>query len=87
MSWIPFWVVSRSDSAANRRGIQLSTAMLASTRGPSMKPACAATTSRIPSENSVTTDSTRPPGSGAVMVSTSTAFSVLPGTGVMCHSR
>ncbi len=87
MSTIPFCVVSRSDSAANRRGIQLSTAMLASTRGPSMKPACAATTSRMPSENSVTTARIFPPGSGAVMVSTSTAFSVLPGTGVMCQSR
>ena len=51
MSTMPLCVVSRSESAAKRCGIQESTAMLAITRGPSTKPACAATTSSTPSEN------------------------------------
>ena len=38
----PFCMLSRSLSAAKRCGSQESTAMLAMTRGPSTKPACAA---------------------------------------------
>src|SRR5262245_56189748 len=50
---IPLCVVSRSDKLENQWGTQESSAMLANTRGPSMKPACAATTRRAPSENIV----------------------------------
>ena len=84
---IPLWVVRRSDSAAKRRGTHESTAMFASTRGPSMKPAWAATTSNTPSEIMVTTTSTRPSGRCAVSRSARSAFIVLPATGVTCHSR
>ena len=38
----PFCMLRRSESAAKRWGSHESTAMLAMTRGPSTKPACAA---------------------------------------------
>ena len=49
----PFCMVSRSDSAAKLRGSQESMAMFAMTLGPPVKPDCAATTSKAPSERMV----------------------------------
>jgi hypothetical protein len=54
MMRMPLRIVSRSEKSAKRRGIQESTAMLAITRGASMKPAWAATKRRAPSERIVT---------------------------------
>src|SRR5437899_1573836 len=51
----PSCVTSLSDKSAKRVGTQKSIAMLASTRGPSRKPACAATTRSAASETRVTT--------------------------------
>ena len=84
---MPFWVVSRSLSAENPCGTQESTAMLASTRGPSRNPAWAATTSSAASENRVSTRKTEPNGRPATSASTSTAFIVLPGAGSIRNSR
>ena len=52
MSSTPFLMVSRSESAESACGSQESVAMLAMTRGPSRKPACAATKSSAPSLSS-----------------------------------
>ena len=56
MSSTPSFVVRRSDSDAKRCGSHESTAMLAMTRGPSMKPVCAATNRSAPSDASVDVD-------------------------------
>ncbi len=56
MSSTPFCIVSRSESCANRCGSHESVAMLAITRGPSMKPACAATKRSAASATSVSDD-------------------------------
>ncbi len=61
--------------------------MLARTRGPSMKPAWAATTSSAPSENSVSTTRRWASGKPAATFSTSTALLVFPTTDVTSHSR
>ena len=61
--------------------------MLARTRGPSMKPAWAATTSRPPSESSVAITKAPPKGIPATSFSTSTAFIVLPSTALTSQSR
>ena len=87
ISMMPLRVVRRSESALKRCGIQLSIAMLERTRGPSMNPACAATTRSAPSEISVTTRKTPPNGSAPTIRSTSTAFIVLPGVGTTCQRR
>ena len=59
---MPFAVVSRSESDAKRRGSHESTAMLDMTRGPSMKPACAATSSSAPSDASTSKTKILPSG-------------------------
>ena len=87
MSRMPFRVVSRSESEAKRCGTQLSTAMLESTRGPSRKPVCAATTSRAAAANRVATTRAFENGKGCSTASASTAFIVLPGTGTTCQRR
>ena len=48
ISQMPLLVTRRSDSCANRRGAQESTAMFARMRGPSRKPVCAATKRMAP---------------------------------------
>ena len=60
MSMMPLRIVSRSDSAEKRCGSHESTAMFAMTRGPSRKPACAATNSSAPSLSSATTTNACP---------------------------
>ena len=57
---MPLRIVSRPEKSAKRRGIQESTAMLAMTRGASMKPACEATRRRAPSDRIVTRARTLP---------------------------
>ena len=80
-------VVSRSDSAAKRCGTQESTAMLASTRGPSVNPACAATTSSIASEKSVSTTSSVPERKTAGQPVDQDRVHRLARAGATCQSR
>ena len=84
MSTIPLLVVSRSERAAKRCGTHESFAMLANTRGPSRKPACAATTSSAPSATSVAQTKAWPSGDSPAKRDASTAFIVSPGT---CSTR
>ena len=60
----PFCIVRRSESALNRWGRNESWARFAITRGPAMKPACAATKSSSASEAMVTTTYQWPNGMG-----------------------
>lgn len=88
----PFCIVSRSESAAKRCGSHESTAMFAITRGPSTKPACAATKSSAPSVTSVTTESPAPTRTPPSVQwpntrSRSTAFMVIPSRAVAPASR
>ena len=89
MSRMPFCVTRRSESRAKRAGSQRSMAMLDSTRGPSTKPACAATKRSSASETRVT--STKPPPrfwpQPSVTAAKSTALSVLPSCGRTEKSR
>ena len=82
MSSTPFCVTSRSLKVAKRVGIQRSTAMLASTRGPPKKPVCAAMSSSAPDDAiaAMTNPLETSGGQSAVIFSNSTAFSVLPST-------
>ena len=84
MSSTPFCVTSRSLNVANRVGIQRSTAMLASTRGPPKNPVCAAMNSSAADEAiaAMTNPCASSGGQAAVIFSNSTAFRVLPSTGV-----
>jgi hypothetical protein len=89
---MPLRMVSRSDSAENRCGSHESTAMFAITRGPSRKPACAATNSSVPSLISAMMTKAFPtcrPASdqSPATRSSRTAFMVLPSTGRHCHRR
>src|SRR5215831_492374 len=81
ISVTPSFIVSRSERWANWWGSQESVAMLAITRGPSMKPVCAATNSSAVSAASVSTMNQRPSGSPSTLKPsakrlTSTAFIV-----------
>src|SRR5438552_428807 len=58
----PLRIVSRSESAEKRCGRYESVAMLAMTRGPSRKPACAATKRSAPSETSAVITNVGPKG-------------------------
>ena len=92
MSQTPSRMVSRSESWAKRCGSQESMAMLDMTRGPSMKPAWAATKSRAASATRVTTRKpwptwTPPTFHDAVNRSSSTALRVLPSSGTAWKSR
>ncbi len=77
----PFWVVRRSERAQNRWGNQESTAMVAMTRGPAMRPAWAATTRRRASDTSTRKMKTPPKGRPSAMRSARTAFIVFPSSG------
>ncbi len=81
MRTTPFCMVSRSESDEKRLGSHESMAMFAMTRGPSMKPACAATRSRAPSEKIVTTASALPRGQWPNMAPARMALRVLPSVG------
>ena len=59
MTRIPFCVTSRSERRLKRCGTHESIAMFARTRGPSRKPACAATKRSAPSAMSVSEDERR----------------------------
>ena len=88
----PFCMVRRELRAPKRCGSQESCAMFAITRGPSMKPACAATNSSRASEVSVMTTKPLPTGIPARLqlpasLSASTAFIVFPGSGCTSMSR
>ena len=65
MRRIPFLITSRSLSRLNWLGSHRSSDMLASTRGPSRKPVCAATKRSTASETSVTSTKTYPGGAPA----------------------
>src|SRR6266516_4521207 len=58
ISSTPYDIVSRSESWLKRCGMYESTAMFAITRGPSMNPACPATTSSSASDSSETKTNT-----------------------------
>ena len=92
MSSTPDCVTSRSESDANRCGSQLSVAMLDITRGPSRKPAWAATKSSAASTASVPVTNQRPTGSPPALqcpakFSSRTAFMVFPSTGATRKRR
>ena len=92
MSRTPSCMVSRSESWAKRCGSQESWAMLDMTRGPSMKPAWAATKSSRASETSVTTTKAWPAGrpkgvQPEAKRSSRTAFMVFPSSGAAWKSR
>src|SRR5437870_5585587 len=92
MSSTPFCIVRRSDSWAKRCGSQESVDMFAMTRGPSMKPACAATKSRHASDASVTRTNWAPTAQLPTRKSPAnwlarTAFMVRPASGVACTRR
>ena len=92
MSTTPLAVVRRAESEANRRGSHESTAMFDITRGPSMKPACAATRSRAASEASTRKTKILPRGRPKsrqlpAKASTRTPFKVLPSAGATLKSR
>ena len=61
--------------------------MLASTRGPSTNPACAATMSSAPSDASVATTKPCPAHEPPAKARASTAFMVRPSTCRTFHSR
>ena len=63
ISSTPFCMVRRSESALSRWGKYESCARFAITRGPAMKPACAATNSSRASDASVATTNQSPRGS------------------------
>ena len=77
----PFCMVRRSESDEKRLGSHESIAMFAMTRGPSMKPAWAATRSSAPSERIVTRARTLPRGQCANMAPARMALSVFPSAG------
>jgi|GEM_PF-4908005 len=81
MSRMPFWVTSRSLRKAKRVGTQRSRAMLDRTRGPSRKPAWAAT-NRMAASDTSTKETMIPPAAPQerVTVPRNTAFRVLPGS-------
>jgi hypothetical protein len=92
MSRTPDWVTSRSDSEEKRCGSQLSMAMFDITRGPSRKPACAATNRSAASVARVPTTNQRPTGKPPMLqapakASSSTAFIVFPSTGATRKRR
>ena len=85
MNRMPFWTTSRSDRCMKRLGTQESMAMLPRTRGPSMKPVCAATKRMAPSDTRMIPRSQTPSGKPPIFqvpmsVSRSEAFRVLPAT-------
>ena len=92
MTTTPFFVTSRSERLAKPWGIQLSSAMLESTRGPSMNPVWAATKRSAPSLTRVRTTSHAPTCQVPTVheektCSRRTAFIVLPSAGAACHRR
>ena len=85
MNRMPFWTTRRSERCMNRLGTQESMAMLPRTRGPSMKPVCAATKRMAPSDTRMIPSSQTPSGKPPIFqvpmsVSRSEAFRVLPAT-------
>ena len=60
MSQMPFFVTSRSESCAKRRGTQESTAMLARTRGPAEEAGLGGDEEQAPAETSVSATRTGP---------------------------
>ena len=93
MSITPLRIVSRSESAAKRCGSHESVAMLAMTRGPSRKPACAATKSSAPSLKSAAMTNALPDvrcrrcSTPPATRSKSTAFIVLPSLRLRVHEQ
>src|ERR1700752_390923 len=92
MSMTPYDIVSRSDNWLNRCGRYESTAILAMTRGPSMNPACPATTRSSASDSSVTNTNAEPIRSPTITQSPAnavarTAFIVRPSTEVAWTSK